>query len=154
MAIIIPRPPRQTGDGERDKFELTKWYDAIWKAVSGLIYVVGSEVGTISWSTINFVGSTLSSIQTRTHSLLQSIEQANDADTSTTGGKHTSNAQLKKYEDHRASTGNPHGAAHSDLSTIAQADDTSTNTDGGKHVTDALVKKYEDHRRPARMCMG
>ena len=146
MATIIPRPPRQTGEGQRDAFELTKWFDAVWRALSGIVTGIGSGAGVIAWGAINFVGSTLESIETRTHNLLQDIEQTNDTDTSTVGGKHTSNAQLKKYEDHRASTGNPHSTAHSNLSTIAQADDTSTNTDGGKHVTDALVKKYEDHR--------
>lgn len=44
------------------------------------------------------------------HTWLQGILQADDTSSSTVGGKHVTDAMVKKYEDHRLITdGNPHG---------------------------------------------
>lgn len=134
----LPRPPRSIG-GKLDPFELSKWYDRIWQLLS-------STAG-IAWEIVSKVGSSLADIEDRLHSHLQGVEQADDTSSNATGGKHVTDALVKKYEDHRLIIdGNPHGTDHSMLDAIAQADDTSSDATGGKHVTNAQVKKYEDHR--------
>ncbi len=68
------------------------WFGQLQRALS--------LVGGIDWDKLNKSGSKLSDIETRPHSQLQSIEQADDTSTDATGGKHTTNAQLKGYSDH------------------------------------------------------
>jgi hypothetical protein len=46
------------------------------------------------------------------HVNLVDVLQSDDTSTDTTGGKHVTDAQVKKYEDHRLTTGNPHGTTY------------------------------------------
>jgi hypothetical protein len=81
--------------------ELQGWYSKIW-------YILGSLNG-IAWDSIAKAGSTLADIETRTHDLLQEIEQADDTSASVDAGKHVTDALVKKYEDHRNASQNVHG---------------------------------------------
>lgn len=90
----IPRPPANRG-GQVDPFELSKWFDSIWKLLSG-------AAGT-AWALIDKKGSKLSDIEIRPHSELQRIY---GADVSNTGqviitpnaDKHISNDQAQKWD--------------------------------------------------------
>jgi hypothetical protein len=96
----IPRPPVTRG-GQVDSFELSKWFDSIWKLLSG-------AAGT-AWILINKNGSKLTDIETRPHSQLQRIL---GADVTNTGqiiigantDKHISNEQAYRW-DNAASLG-------------------------------------------------
>jgi len=62
----LQRPPRQIGNWETDSFEITKWFDRIWFILSG--------IPGIAWDIIDKVGSKLSDIETRPHSMLTDID--------------------------------------------------------------------------------
>lgn len=96
----IPRPPRESLDGKRDPFELTKWFDVLWRALG---------VGGINWRVLDFTNSQLSDIETRPHSDLQDVLQADDTSSSTDAEKHVTDALVKKYEDHRTASSDVHG---------------------------------------------
>lgn len=91
-----PIPPSQRGD--RD---LVRW----WNNVRTLL----GDAAQIVWTQINFTGSLLTSIETRLHSNLQTIEGADDTDTDATQNKHVSNNDMKVNTDHVAAT-SAHGA--------------------------------------------
>lgn len=78
------------------------WFARLWNEVR-------DTITTILWADIDKAGSTLADIETRAHASLQSIGEADSADTDTTKDKHVSNAQMKAAADHIAAT-NAHGA--------------------------------------------
>ena len=89
----LPRPPRITGETERDRFEQQKWFDRIWMILSG--------APGISWDIVSKVGSSLDDIETRPHSMLQDVLQSDDTSSSSALEKHVTDEQMKKYEDSR-----------------------------------------------------
>lgn len=86
----LPRPPRTT-----DTFEQSKWFDRIW--------MILSAIPGISWDVVDKAGSKLSDIETRPHSMLQSV-YGSDATNSgiviedTIHVKHVSDEQAKRWE--------------------------------------------------------
>lgn len=74
----LPRPPSQRG-GAIDTFELSKWFDRIWLALS--------NTAAIAWASINFKGSSLSDIEARKHSQLQDIQGSGSLHVSATEGE-------------------------------------------------------------------
>jgi hypothetical protein len=99
MARTLPDPGRDS----------PAWFRQLWNASR-------DTITSLLWADIDKTGSTLADIETRTHSALQSIGEADDTDTDTVKDKHVSNAQVKGYADatsaattHIAAT-NAHGA--------------------------------------------
>jgi hypothetical protein len=79
----LPRPPRAQRDGNVDPFEVVRWYDALWLALS--------KAASIGWDIIDFTGSSLGDLEDRRHELLQDIEAADVDSTNTDPGKHITN---------------------------------------------------------------
>lgn len=76
---IIPKTPQ----------ELERFY------LDLIAQLTGS--GAIAWSLIDKTGSKLTDIATRPHSDLQNVLQGDDTSSSTTVGKHVTDAQLRAY---------------------------------------------------------
>ncbi|NTU49465.1 MAG: hypothetical protein HGA87_00970 [Desulfobulbaceae bacterium] len=68
-----------------------------------------------------------STIDAYKHSDLLDVLQADDTSASTDLQKHVTDAQLKKYEDHRLTIGNPHSTDHDELLNILGT--------GDRHIT-------------------
>lgn len=78
----------------------------------------------IPWLSINKTGSNLTDIFTRPHSSLQSIGEVDATSTNATKDKHVNNLLAKGWEDHKASTSNPHSVTKSQVG-LGSADNTS-----------------------------
>lgn len=79
----LPRPPRQTGVWAVDLREMLRWFDRIWLVLSGL--------PGIAWDVISKAGSRLDDLESRDHSQLQSIEQADVSLSDSSPEKHITN---------------------------------------------------------------
>ena len=76
----LPRPPRAQRDGTVDSFEVVRWYDALWAALS--------KISSIAWNLIDFTGSSLDDIEDKDHSQLDAVEAADPDSTSIITEKH------------------------------------------------------------------
>ena len=69
----LPQPPRRTRTGGApDPRELERWYDKIWRILSG--------IPGISWDVVDKTGSNLTDIETRNHNDLQFNRTTKTAD--------------------------------------------------------------------------
>lgn len=90
-------------------------------------------------------GSSLEDIETRLHSMLQSVLGWSTG-TDTVQERHISEADGKVWQDHvEIVDGNPHGTDHDQLEAIQVLDPTSADTVQDRHLSDAQGKKWEDH---------
>lgn len=106
----LPRPPATD-----DKRQWGMWFDKIHMILAGM--------PGIEWAIVDKRGSHLSDLETRPHSELTNVLQADDTSTSTALEKHVTDAQVKVYGDHvRTTNANPHGTDHSMLDALT-ADD-------------------------------
>lgn len=98
-----PRPDRYS-----DGYQKRRANDSVNQRIDG-----DSQ---FAWTQLDYTGSDLTDIETRNHSGLQNIGEADDADTDTTKDKHVSNADQKDYRDTKtaydahAAAANAHGA--------------------------------------------
>lgn len=113
LAPKLPPPPRSRG-GVIDAAETARWYQEIWRVLTG---VIG-----IAWDAISKSGSKLSDLADRTHEMLQEVKGwSSGADTAQV--RHISNANGKVWQDHVAVTdGNPHGTDHDMLDGLTDDD--------------------------------
>lgn len=78
------------------------WFLRLWNDAR-------DAITTLLWADVDKTGSALTDIETRPHSALQGIGEADSASSDATKDKHVSNAQMKAAADHIAAT-NAHGA--------------------------------------------
>ena len=124
---------------------VVRWYNKVLKQLG--------DTAQIAWTQLNFTGSTLTSIATRTHANLQSIGEADDTDTDTDRDKHVSNNDMRVNTAHVASTSNPHSTTlaglttkpHSALTDVLGADDTDNNATQNKHVSNNDMRVNTAH---------
>lgn len=101
-------PPNWATTRPRDEY---RWYYRVTEILNGIVKTL--------WRNVDTTGSALTDIETRPHSDLQDILQADDTSNSSTTGKHVTDAQVKTYGDHvRITAANPHGTDHSQLDAI------------------------------------
>lgn len=88
-----PREPMIDARSGKASAQWERWIQQIQRILS--------FAGGIAWEIVNKGSSKLSDIEDRKHSMLQEVKQANDTSASVEVGKHVTDAQVKKYEDHR-----------------------------------------------------
>ena len=113
MSIKLPPPPRLDMLVSQDAQGRPMINQSVLRELRTYLETLGKVLlpnsGSVAWGTISFVESKLTDIQTRPHSALQNVEQADMTNANTDRNKHVSNAMTKGWEEHRALTILAHG---------------------------------------------
>ena len=113
MSIKLPKPPNAELLITTDQKGRVTVNQGVLREIrvffEELFKVISMPIGRIAWSSIGFVGSKLTDIETRQHSNLQAIAELNTGSTSIEKDKHLSNAQGKAWQDHMPKTTDVHG---------------------------------------------
>src|SRR3990172_1863074 len=102
MSIKLPKPPNAELLITTDQQGRVTVNQGVLREIrvffEELFKVISMPIGRIAWSSIGFVGSKLTDIETRQHSNLQAIAELNTGSTSIEKDKHLSNAQGKAWQ--------------------------------------------------------
>lgn len=137
MATPLQPPPRNLDKLSLESAirEMSRWMYEVFRRLRDMNLLA------ITWTSLDFTGSKLSDIATRTHAMLQSILGVDVSSVDPTKDKHVSNSQGKAWTDHGAATSDVHGigAASSVVGTVNTQTLANKTLDGGSNTIQNLA---------------